>query len=724
MKKLLFFNFLLMFSLIKAMAQTGLQPAYIIKTDTVIFQQLPYEYWQTLEDKDGLLTFDQVLQPSLAKRFHYTTTTKVNYTFHTNWFRYVLENGMDHDAKISLGGTDDEQSTFYVTANSGLWNRYETGRLTPWSKLNGFKTIRIIPLSLKPGQELMIYQRIYNHYIFYSDPNNISIGFGSTMGDIQEYVKSDSLYIEYIHDSILFGLLLFAALFNFFFFRVSRERVYLYFSVYLVFIGLGRMSNEFYFVFLREYRVFQTYMIEFMWIFAIISLTFFIRSLLQTKLRLPRWDKFLLVLNICYFLIGSLVLIIGFRVNTIGFVIATYGNIAVTISNILTFFLLLKNKEKSDKPLMTLILPAFVFWGAVNVIIRLYQNLGYTILGDLSIWLSDHWHLIETLCLVWLVTAYSWILLQRFRILQKKIAQQALEKEKERNQLIAEQKAVLEQKVDERTTELKNSLIELKTTQTQLIQREKMASLGELTAGIAHEIQNPLNFVNNFSDVNKELLAEMKNEIGKGNLDEVKSIANDVIENEEKINHHGKRADFIVKGMLEHSRTSKDEKILTNINVLANEFLKLSYHGLRAKNKNFNAELVTNFDETLPKIELAQQDIGRVLLNLFNNAFYAVNQKQKEGGLPYAPVVTVSTFKAPSGGWGLSVKDNGNGIPEAIKDKIMQPFFTTKPAGEGTGLGLSLSYDIIVKGHGGSIDVDTKEGEYTEFIIKLPAVKI
>jgi two-component system NtrC family sensor kinase len=273
--------------------------------------------------------------------------------------------------------------------------------------------------------------------------------------------------------------------------------------------------------------------------------------------------------------------------------------------------------------------------------------------------------------------------------------------------------------LDEQKAQLTRQRAELKTTQTQLIQSEKMASLGELTAGIAHEIQNPLNFVNNFSEVNKEIVEELEEELKKGNIEEALAIAADIKGNEEKINHHGKRADFIVKGMLLHSRNITGEKEPTDINVLADEFLKLSYHGLRAKDKNFNAELITHLDESLPKVSIAQQDIGRVLLNLFNNAFYAVNQKQKTAGADYKPEVIVST-SIDKNNLVIKVKDNGNGIPDAIKEKIMQPFFTTKPTGEGTGLGLSLSYDIVVKGHGGSIDVNSKEGEFTEFIILLP----
>jgi len=269
----------------------------------------------------------------------------------------------------------------------------------------------------------------------------------------------------------------------------------------------------------------------------------------------------------------------------------------------------------------------------------------------------------------------------------------------------------------EQAKEVEKAYTELKTTQFQLIQSEKMASLGELTAGIAHEIQNPLNFVNNFSEVNKELLIEMKDEIQKGNIEVVNEIANDVIGNEEKILHHGKRADAIVKGMLQHSRTSSGVKEPANINALADEFLRLAYHGLRAKDKSFNATMKTDFDESIGNIDIIPQDIGRVILNLITNAFYAVTEKKKQNVVDYEPVVSVSTRKT-NGEVEVSVKDNGNGIPATVLDKIFQPFFTTKPTGEGTGLGLSLSYDII-KSHGGELKVETKEGAGTEFIIIL-----
>ena len=289
--------------------------------------------------------------------------------------------------------------------------------------------------------------------------------------------------------------------------------------------------------------------------------------------------------------------------------------------------------------------------------------------------------------------------------------------------ILQNQNQQLELQVNQRTLELSKSLSDLKSTQSQLIQSEKMASLGELTAGIAHEIQNPLNFVNNFSEVSNELIKEIK-DIRRKTQDqqaasEEDDLLNDVEQNLEKINHHGKRAADIVKGMLQHSRASSGQKEPTDINALCDEYLRLSYHGLRAKDKSFNAKFETDFDASLPKINVVPQDIGRVILNLINNSFYAVNQQREMNNEQRDPLVIVST-KNLEDKIEIRVTDNGNGIPQNIVDKIFQPFFTTKPTGQGTGLGLSLSYDIVTKGHGGSIEVKTTENG-TEFIVKLPA---
>ena len=412
---------------------------------------------------------------------------------------------------------------------------------------------------------------------------------------------------------------------------------------------------------------------------------------------------------------------------------------------LLVSLLLYVFQQKELRPLRMFLL-AFVPYVVVSVI----KDLTQVISKDFYNRWNPYFETAIMLSVIWLIA----IVYSQYR--QNKAAEKERikrQKEDEINRAIAIRKVELEELVTERTAELtqqkeelEHTLDELRSTQAQLIQSEKMASLGELTAGIAHEIQNPLNFVNNFSEISNELIDEMKQEMAAASWQSAAEIANDIKQNLEKINHHGKRADAIVKAMLQHSRTSTGKKELTDINALADEYLRLSYHGLRAKDKSFNADFKTNFDENLPKINVIPQDIGRVLLNLINNAFYAVDCKAKSidpltppagGGIEervkdYKPTVTISTTtsKSPSAEGDLwvkiSVKDNGGGIPAHIVDKIFQPFFTTKPAGQGTGLGLSLSYDIV-KAHGGELSVKSKGGEGlpvgeagSEFIIKLP----
>ncbi len=290
------------------------------------------------------------------------------------------------------------------------------------------------------------------------------------------------------------------------------------------------------------------------------------------------------------------------------------------------------------------------------------------------------------------------------RVMRRRIVQRERQKTQERE--LAQAK------------EIEKAYKELKSTQTQLIQSEKMASLGELTAGIAHEIQNPLNFVNNFSEINNELLDDLKVAIANNDAAEIEAIFNDLKENESKVTSHGKRAESIVKGMLLHSRGNSGQKELTDINALADEYLRLSYHGFRAKDKSFNADFKLEADESLPKIEVVPQDIGRVLLNLINNAFFAVNEKVTKTGNSFKPLVVITT-SMENNKIKIIVSDNGNGIPDTIREKIFQPFFTTKPTGVGTGLGLSLSYDII-KAHGGEFKINSVEKEGSEFIFYLP----
>ncbi|MDX1333921.1 MAG: ATP-binding protein, partial [Robiginitalea sp.] len=301
---------------------------------------------------------------------------------------------------------------------------------------------------------------------------------------------------------------------------------------------------------------------------------------------------------------------------------------------------------------------------------------------------------------------------------ERKKAFEVVRVTREKDKILQEQNIRLEEEVKNRTAELKTSLESLKAAQAQLIHAEKMASLGELTAGIAHEIQNPLNFVNNFSEVSRELIDEMKEELKNGDYEEVTAIAEDLKQNLGKINHHGNRAGNIVKGMLQHSRGSDGKKEPTDLNALADEYLRLAYHGLRAKDKSFNAVMETDFDESIGKVEVVPQDIGRVILNLVTNAFHAVSERKSKEPEGYEPTVWVATRKT-NDGVELAVRDNGGGIPDKIKEKIFQPFFTTKPTGEGTGLGLSMSYDIVTKGHGGDIQVRSEPGAGSEFTIIL-----
>jgi two-component system, NtrC family, sensor kinase len=340
--------------------------------------------------------------------------------------------------------------------------------------------------------------------------------------------------------------------------------------------------------------------------------------------------------------------------------------------------------------------------------------------GSVSFWLVE----------VWLVTAIfiatplslAFYVAIRFTEIVRQVRRHADEVVRisaEKEKILASQNELLEQQVQDRTTELTKSIETLKSAQAQLIQSEKMASLGELTAGIAHEIQNPLNFVNNFSELNTELIDDLKKELTSNNRQSVEEIADSIRQNQEKINQHGKRADAIVKNMLQHSRKSTGQKELVDINALCEEYLRLAYHGIRGKDKNFSAKFETHLDPSVGRIMAIAQDIGRVMLNLINNAFYAVSQKKQLNQHDYEPEVSITTRKIGDK-VEIRVKDNGTGIPAAIKEKIFQPFFTTKPAGQGTGLGLSLAYDIVIKAHGGDLKVATIEGEGSEFIVILP----
>ena len=424
--------------------------------------------------------------------------------------------------------------------------------------------------------------------------------------------------------------------------------------------------------------------------------------------------------------LGMLILLIMMESFGVDFFTDNY----LEILSILVLYILHKSKGKSSnvRPILVAILP-FIF---SIFLIDFFQFLTPKFYEKND----ESFKNFKSFTVMWLLGFGIYV--------QKQNKKEKIRRQKDdlERQILEDKKNSLENQVAERTAELtqqkealEKTVTELKTTQTQLIHAEKMASLGELTAGIAHEIQNPLNFVNNFSEMSVELIEELKEERSKekGERDEglESELLADIIQNLEKITHHGKRASSIVKGMLEHSRTSSGVKELTDINALADEYLRLSYHGLRAKDKTFNADFKTDFEENLPKVEVVTQDFGRVLLNLMNNAFYAVGKRRTNVGEvkpsvelladveEFKPMVNITT-KSINNQIVISINDNGTGMPEAVKAKIFQPFFTTKPTGEGTGLGLSLAYDIVTKGHNGTIDVQSVENKGTEFTITLP----
>ncbi|UFH55007.1 ATP-binding protein [Spirosoma sp. KNUC1025] len=441
----------------------------------------------------------------------------------------------------------------------------------------------------------------------------------------------------------------------------------------------------------------------------------YVRTFLETATRLPEWDRYLRQVWISGFILMGLGEVFP-RPWLIWFQLIVILSIVYTVWQLYDL-----------RPARTLLF-AIAPYAIISVISNLLKPLAP------GFYKASHTYFdsASTFAFIWLIT-FMVIASNQKKSLEKIRLER--EKEAEERRIIEGKKNELEYLVAERTAEitrqkeeLEQALTELKATQNQLIHSEKMASLGELTAGIAHEIQNPLNFVNNFAEVSMELIDELNDEQSKParDLELEGELLMDLKQNLEKIHHHGGRASSIVKGMLQHSRASTGQREPTDINALCDEYLRLAYHGLRAKDKTFNAILNTDFDSSIGPVSLVPQDIGRVLLNLFTNAFYAVQQRQKQlgppvdGQPPYKPTVTVSTHCVDNHAQ-VTVSDNGTGIPEEVLQKIFQPFFTTKPTGEGTGLGLSLAYDIVTKGHGGTMSVESREGEGAKFTMTIPA---
>ncbi len=624
-----------------------------------------------------------------------------------NWWLLLYDDPADKNYHAENSYVD----AWFLNNVHVVTEHQRTGILVPRSQKAIKENLRLnrILFSAKAGETKYVYLRVYNEF----GPDIIS---SPQLRDPIAGVPGKEPELWIIFGS---GGAFFFAIISFFFYFFVKEKAYLYFGLYALTLSQHYLIVHSYLPFVSWYIPEHPHLVMPAFFFLTISGFIFFALFGRSFINLPQLSKRLDTIFkwVIAFWIATLI-------TTVVLITATHR---VRFTEVNFIFVLLF--------LIFLIRIAFF----KSILIRVFVAgalwlLCFSILGFLweRVPLSLPFNPWPTGQLGQLLI-YAAGLAYKVRLNEK--ARAHAEIVKIRNVELAglyEQSKKQKEEIEVQKKNAEEALVELKAAQTQLIQSEKMASLGELTAGIAHEIQNPLNFVNNFSEVNKELVDELQQELRAGKLDDAIVISNDIKENEEKINHHGKRADAIVKGMLQHSRRRNSIKEPTDINKLADEIFRLAYHGLRAKDKSFNVTMKTDYDENIGNINIIPQDIGRVLLNLCNNAFYAVCPPTSQGGIKnpekgYEPTVWVKTslnLLQPGGGGAgicISVRDNGPGIPPAIVDKIFQPFFTTKPAGQGTGLGLSLSYDIV-KAHGGELRVETSNAEGTEFVVQLPDI--
>jgi len=636
---------------------------------------------------------------------------------HNYWARYKLANSAESEQWVSF------ESYFwdYVT----LYFRDSTGNVTviPFGVLSNPYNNKFLVGSQTEYDVLANFESRGQ----FRREDNINLVIKSTLPALER--KTFTYYMDGITFGIMFGL----AFYNLFLFISLRDKTYFWYTLYILSFAISFATlfasappkwTQF---FTSDYPLFAFYLKKVADPIIHIAYTNFVRNFLVTKDKHPVWDY---ALKICIALI-----ILQFLANVTGIHHFTgvtrliTWNTSVLTCVTLTFISYFRGHTKA---LFFLVGQIFLIAG---FFITFMHYAGLDAIGFLPE--TEFFNYFRSPSSAFVFAAaesivFSFALADKYNLLQKDIARVKLEKEKEKQDMLASQNVVLEQQVSRQTQELRQSLENLQTTQTQLIQAEKMAALGTLTAGIAHEIKNPLNFINNFSEINVELVEELitddTNRPGDDKEDAGSQILEDLKNNSERIRHHGNRMDAIVKGMLQHSKSGTTHYEEIDINALCDESLRMAYHGYKAREKSFDAKCVTEFDSNLPRIRVISQDLGRVILNIINNAFYSVSEKRKElhnrSGEPiqYQPEVKLTTAESLQHII-ITITDNGSGIPDEILDKIFQPFFTTKPAGDGTGLGLSLAYDIISKGHGGELKVRSKEGIGSEFEIILPIKK-
>ncbi len=693
-KHTLFFIFLIIlrFPPLSIKAQNTL----VYPTDSSFVNISPY--CLAYSDELGTLDFEQIknLPDSLFKKTP-TGSLSFGYTSASIWVKFSVKNQSIEPLYLTFWGYGIQYLDVYTVNEKSELTVRQSGTYRPFMN----RDLKRGHIAINIGQSpKVVYINLKSNWMVNT---LVSISALKPLSDIN--------YIRDTFNGICMGILIALALYNLFLFFSVRERLYFYYFIYILvalvlvaelnsayrfFIGLGNGMG------IRE-------------LLLIMGIIFTMRFL-NTRTTTP-WGHKALWGFIVFFCLCLILKMLDWHF---------FANQLYNITSLLTIFTvpflsILAYRRGNKSALFYSI--AWFFVIASGFISNL-TNMGIL---PFTFWTNSAFAIGTSLETILLAFALAYRL-KTYRDASETAQKLAIQRLKENEELVKGQNKVLEEKVSERTTELEASLETLKATQNQLIQSEKLASLGELTAGIAHEIQNPMNFVNNFSELSVDLAKDLNNEIHKPDIDKgyIEELLTDLTSNQEKINHHGKRASSIVKGMLEHSRASTGVRELTDINKLADEYLRLSYHGLRAKDKNFNADFKTDFKVPLSKIEVIPQDIGRVLLNLYNNAFYAVYQRKQqiqfdassELASSYTPSVIVST-KQIDNHIIIKVKDNGTGMPESVRAKVFQPFFTTKPTGSGTGLGLSLAYDIVTKGHGGTLEVVSTEGVGTEFIISL-----